>query len=80
MVPAVDITPGNRFEVHSCWSDIYDAIKCAQKFVYLTGWSFHPLIRLVRDNDDPEYEKPLGVLLKEAADRGVEVCSCLVIS
>jgi hypothetical protein len=75
MVPPVEITPGGDvFNVHSCWSDVYDAITSAQKFVFLTGWSFHPLIPLVRD--DPAKCKPLGELLKEATDRCCEVCTC----
>lgn len=79
MVPPVEITPGNMFNVHSCWSDMYDAITSAQKFVYLTGWSFHPEISLVRDESDPAKSRPLGELLKEASERGCEVrtCNCL---
>lgn len=73
MVPPVDIVPGTPFQIHSCWSDVYDAITSAQKFVYLTGWSFHPLIPLIRDNSDPTKSKHLGELLKDASERGCEV-------
>ena len=73
MVAPVEITPGGEsFKVYSCWSDIYDAITSAQKFVYLTGWSFHPLIPLIRDSSDPAKSRSLGELLKEASDRGCE--------
>jgi hypothetical protein len=69
------MTPGGeRFHVQSCWNDIYDSISSAERFVYLTGWSFHPLILLVRDN--PAKSKPLGELLKDASERGCEVYSC----
>jgi hypothetical protein len=71
-VPRVEITPGgDPFEVHSCWGDVYDAISSAQKFVFLTGWSVHPLVPLVRD--DPAKTKTIGELLKEASERGCEV-------
>jgi hypothetical protein len=74
-VPPVEITPGgDQFEVHSCWGDVYDAISSAQKFVFLTGWSVHPLVPLVRD--DPAKSKTIGELLKEAAERGCEVRPC----
>jgi hypothetical protein len=69
-VPPYYKPSGQPFAVHGCWDDIYDAISNAQKFVYLTGWSVHPLTRLVRHT---EGKKPIGELLKDAAERGVAV-------
>ena len=33
--------------------DIFRAIKEAQKFIYITGWSVYTNIQLVRGDDDP---------------------------
>ena len=74
-VPPYMMPSGERWPVHPCWRDLYDAIKAAQKFIYITGWSVHPECKLVRDK--PERET-IGELLREAADRGVDVrTSCL---
>jgi hypothetical protein len=35
------------------WKDLYHAIKDAQKFIYITGWSIYTKINLVRGDDDP---------------------------
>ncbi len=37
----------------SAWMDIFRAIKDAQKFIYITGWSVYTNIQLVRGDDDP---------------------------
>lgn len=64
MVQPVDVQPGIPYDVHSCWNDMFTAITSAQKFVFLTGWSMNPFIRLVRDESAPEHLKELGQLLK----------------
>uniref|UniRef100_A0A0K2T5Y1 phospholipase D n=1 Tax=Lepeophtheirus salmonis TaxID=72036 RepID=A0A0K2T5Y1_LEPSM len=57
------------------WIDVYKAIRDAQKFIYITGWSVATSIKLVRDNDkiDPDGDSNVGELLKRKADEGVKV-------
>lgn len=64
---------GESFEVHSCWTEIYDAISAAHKFVFLTGWSVHPDIMLTRGAASGEPKFTLGDLLKAKARQGVDV-------
>lgn len=64
MIQPVEVQPGVPYEVHSCWNDVFASISSARKFVFLTGWSVNPFIRLVRDDNGPEHQKELGQLLK----------------
>lgn len=64
LVQPIDMQPGMPYDVHSCWNDVFTAITGAQKFVFLTGWSVNPFIRLIRDEHEPEHQKELGQLLK----------------
>ncbi|KAH1240193.1 hypothetical protein AAZX31_07G009700 [Glycine max] len=58
------------------WEDVYKAIEGAKYLVYIAGWSFNPMMVLVRD---PLTEIPrargikLGELLKKKAEEGVAV-------
>ncbi|RDY09502.1 Phospholipase D alpha 4, partial [Mucuna pruriens] len=58
------------------WEDVYKAIEGAKYLVYIAGWSFNPMMILVRD---PHTEIPhargikLGELLKKKAEEGVAV-------
>lgn len=78
MIQPIDVQPGVPYEVHSCWYDVFAAITAAQKFVFLTGWSVNPFIRLVRDENEPEHQKELGQLLK--VWRSAVVCNISVLS
>ena len=66
---------GGEYVPTRCWSDLYDAIAAAQKLIYITGWSVHAGIHLVRDETDQETgrNKDVGTLLKEKAEEGVTV-------
>ncbi|KAK5817441.1 phospholipase D alpha 1-like [Gossypium arboreum] len=71
----VFLAGGERYQVHRCWEDIFDAIYNAKHFIYITGWSVYTKITLIRD---PRRPKPggdltLGELLKEKANQGVTV-------
>ncbi|TYG60025.1 hypothetical protein ES288_D07G034400v1 [Gossypium darwinii] len=71
----VFLAGGERYQVHRCWEDIFDAIYNAKHFIYITGWSVYTKITLIRD---PRRPKPggdltLGELLKEKAKQGVTV-------
>jgi len=57
----------------TCWKDLFVLIRDAKKFVYITGWSVHAAISLVRGEDDPDGESNVGELLKRKAEEGVKV-------
>ena len=61
--PAFDdvvFTDGSPYKVTHAWKDLFAAIRDAQKFVYITGWSVYTAIRLVRDEDDPDGASNVG--------------------
>ena len=64
---------GSPYVATRAWRDLYDCIKNAQKFIYITGWSFFTAINLLRGEDDPEGQSNVGELLKAKADEGVNV-------
>ena len=64
---------GSPYAATRCWRDLFDAIKAAQKFIYITGWSVFTEINLVRGDEDPDGESHVGNLLKAKADEGVRV-------
>ena len=66
-------TDGSSYEATRAWKDLYDCIKNAQKFIYITGWSVFTSIYLLRGDDDPEGFSNVGELLKSKADEGVRV-------
>jgi len=60
-----------------CYEDIYNTIINAKKFVYITGWSVQPTIRLLRRPRIGEKElgdvPTLGEMLIKKAEEGVSV-------
>ena len=64
---------GSPYVATRTWRDLYDCIKNAQKFIYITGWSVFTSINLLRGEEDPEGESNVGELLKSKADEGVRV-------
>lgn len=64
---------GNLSYVHGkCWHDIFDAIRHAQRLIYITGWSVWHNVRLVRDVAYPS-EFTLGDVLRSKSQEGVRV-------
>ena len=39
---------GSQYQATRCWRDLYEHIKNAQKFIYITGWSVFTDIQLLR--------------------------------
>ena len=39
---------GSQYKGTRAWKDIYDSIKNAKKFIYITGWSVYTEINLLR--------------------------------
>ena len=64
---------GTNYEPTRAWLDLFNAIKNAQKFIYVTGWSVFTNIQLVRGEEDTEGESHVGELLKKKAEEGVRV-------
>ena len=64
---------GSGYEATRTWRDVYETIKNAQKFIYVTGWSVYTAIQLVRGDEDPDGFSNVGELLKTKADEGVRV-------
>ena len=64
---------GSAYEATRTWRDVYETIKNAQKFIYITGWSVYTAIQLVRGDEDPDGFSNVGELLKTKAEEGVRV-------
>ena len=64
---------GSPYEATRAWRDLYDCIRNAQKFIYITGWSVFTEIQLLRGNEDPDGFSNVGELLKAKAEEGVRV-------
>ena len=64
---------GSPYEATRAWKDLFETIKNAQKFIYITGWSVYTAIQLVRGDEDPDGFSNVGELLKTKADEGVRV-------
>ncbi|KAL4396287.1 hypothetical protein HN51_000820 [Arachis hypogaea] len=63
----------NQVPQRCCWEDIFDAIKKAEKFVYIAGWSLDTDTKLLRDPSRrtlQERETTLGQLLERKAEDG----------
>ena len=69
----VTFPDGSPYQPARCWYDIYQAIKDAEKFIYIAGWSVYTEIEFVRGQDDPDKLSNVGRLLKAKADEGVKV-------
>ena len=65
---------GGRYVPPRCWADLYAALSGAEKLIYITGWSVHAQIHLVRGLDpDTGAALTVGELLKQKAEAGVRV-------
>eukprot|EP00668_Euglena_longa_P006170 GGOE01007318.1.p1 GENE.GGOE01007318.1~~GGOE01007318.1.p1 ORF type:complete len:833 (-),score=190.93 GGOE01007318.1:263-2443(-) len=54
-----------------CWNDVNAALCSATRFIYITGWSVWPDVRLLREGS--KESETLGELLKRKAEEGVAV-------
>ena len=65
---------GAQYQATRCWADLHTALSSAEKLIYITGWSVHTGIRLVRGAQaGPGQEETVGQLLKRKAGEGVRV-------
>jgi len=64
---------GSQYRGTRAWRDIYDSIKNAKKFIYITGWSVYTGIKLLRGEEDTDGRSNVGELLKAKAEEGVKV-------
>ena len=66
---------GVQYVPSRCWSDLYHALCSAERLIYITGWSVHTKIHLIRGQDqgDCATHSNVGTLLKEKAAQGVKV-------
>lgn len=71
-LPSPMLDNGLQYQHGRCWHDIFNAIRQAQRLVYITGWSVNHLVSLVRDTGNPT-KSILGDLLKEKSQEGVRV-------
>ncbi|PRQ57754.1 putative phospholipase D [Rosa chinensis] len=67
------ILGGGRPYVHGkCWHDIFDAIRQAQRLIYIAGWSVWHNVKLVRDGGAAS-SVTIGDLLRSKSQEGVRV-------
>ncbi|XP_057977595.1 phospholipase D beta 1-like [Malania oleifera] len=71
-LPNLTLDGNIQYEHHSCWHDIFEAIRQARRLIYITGWSVYHKVRLVRDTSDAS-NSTLGDLLKTKSQEGVRV-------
>ncbi|XP_004300742.1 PREDICTED: phospholipase D gamma 1-like isoform X2 [Fragaria vesca subsp. vesca] len=71
-LPDFKLDGGLKYEHGSCWQDMFDAISHARHLIYIAGWSLHPKVRLLRNNNGSS-DSTLGDLLKTKSDEGVKV-------
>ncbi|XP_073022854.1 phospholipase D gamma 1-like isoform X1 [Primulina eburnea] len=71
-LPSLKLDNGMQFINGKCWRDIFEAIRHARRFIYITGWSVWHKVRLVRD-DSSISDSTLGELLKSKSQEGVRV-------
>ena len=45
---------GSPYVATRAWFDLYECIRNAQKFIYITGWSVYTSIQLIRGEEDPD--------------------------
>jgi phosphatidylserine/phosphatidylglycerophosphate/cardiolipin synthase-like enzyme len=71
------ITTGNKLRLYidgkDYCADLYDDLRRAKKFIFLTGLHFMAEFRLIRTGANSDYKTNISVVLGEAAQRGVEV-------
>ena len=71
-LPSPMLAQGTPYVHGKCWHDIFDAIRQAQRLIYITGWSVWHKVRLVRDASSTSKDT-LGELLKSKSQEGVRV-------
>ncbi|ESW06940.1 hypothetical protein PHAVU_010G088900 [Phaseolus vulgaris] len=71
-LPKVMLEHRMHYNHGKCWHDIFDAIRAAQRLVYITGWSLWHKVRLVRDAGNARNYN-LGELLRAKSSEGVRV-------
>jgi len=71
-LPNVMLNHGLHYNHGKCWNDIFEAIRTAQRLVYITGWSVWHKVRLLRDTDNAT-DSTLGELLRTKSSEGVRV-------
>ncbi|XP_057775686.1 phospholipase D beta 1-like [Salvia miltiorrhiza] len=71
-LPKLWLANGWFYQHGHCWHDIYDAICQARRLIYITGWSVHHLVQLVRDDPNVKHSV-LGEVLKAKSQEGVRV-------
>ena len=69
-VQDVRLSNGELYEDRSCWDDVFEAIRDAQRLIWITGWSVWVDTVLKRHGN---WSRPLGELLKMKAEAGVKV-------
>lgn len=71
-LPKLKLEHGMPYVHGKCWHDIFDAIRQAQRLIYITGWSVWHKVQLVRD-PSVTGDSTLGELLKAKSQEGVRV-------
>lgn len=71
-LPELRLDGGFSYVNGKCWQDIFDAIRQAQRLIYITGWSVWHLVKLVRDSS-PSSNFSLGDILRSKSQEGVRV-------
>lgn len=71
LLRSITLSDGRRYRPTCAWYDVYEALKGAQRLIYITGWSVYTQITLIRD--DVNRGEMLGDLLKAKANEGVRV-------
>ena len=65
---------GTQYNPTRCWIDLFQAIKTAERLIYITGWSVYTGINLLRGEDRAANdESNVGELLKKKSAQGVKV-------
>ncbi|CAN0865210.1 Phospholipase D beta 2 [Linum grandiflorum] len=71
-LPIVQLDHGMTYVHGQCWRDIFNAIRQAQRLIYITGWSVWHKVKLIRDAAYP-FDITLGELLRSKSQEGVRV-------
>ncbi|CAN1848871.1 Phospholipase D beta 1 [Linum perenne] len=71
-LPNVQLDHGMSYVHGQCWRDIFNAIRQAQRLIYITGWSVWHKVKLIRDATYP-FDITLGELLRSKSQEGVRV-------
>lgn len=60
--------------MRNCWEELVCALREAEDFIYIVGWSMHPGTRLTRTGPSSADGETIGELLKQKAQDRVNVC------